>query len=68
MENYDNSDLEEHSKVIRNILNVHKRDLLPINHIALLEKSCSLFCPSVAFDIGSACLHWRKVMKNSHRM
>ena len=66
MENYDNSDLEEHSKVIRNILNVHKQDLLPFNHIAFLEKNCSLFCPSVAYDIGSACLHWHRHIKRIH--
>ena len=44
MENYDNSDLEEHSKFIKNVLNVHKQDLLPINHIAFLEKTlCIIF-------------------------
>ena len=32
MENYDNSDLEEHSKFIKKGLNVHKQDLLPIIH------------------------------------
>ena len=63
MENYYNSDLEEHTKIIRNILNVHKLDLLPINHIAFLEKHTSLFSPKVAYDIGSAVLHWHKHIK-----
>ena len=66
MENYNNSDLEEHSKIIRNILNVHKKDLLPINHIAFLEKNSSLFSPKVAYDIGSAVLHWHRVVKRLH--
>ena len=66
MENYDNSDLEEHAKIIKNILNVHKQDLLPINHIAFLEKNCSLFTPSVAYDIGSAVLHWQRHIKRIH--
>ncbi len=66
MEKYDNSNNEETKKIIFNMLDVFKQDLLPINHIAFLEKHCSMFKPKVAYDIGSAVLHWSRHIKRIH--
>ena len=48
------------------MFDVFKQDLLPINHIAFLEKHCSMFKPKVAYDIGSAVLHWSRHIKRIH--
>jgi len=50
------------NKVINNLFDVFKKDLLPVNHIKFLEfmKKELKFEPKVCYDIGAAVLHWTR--------
>lgn len=60
---YDKRDKEYEKQVALNIYKVFKQDLLPPNHIAFLEKHCSMLKPRIAYDIGAAVLHWQRHIK-----
>ena len=60
---YDDLGEEAERKIRDNIDRVFKQDLLPINHIAFLEKHVSMLMPKIAYDIGSAVLHWQRHIK-----
>lgn len=50
------------NKVLNNLFDVFKKDLLPVNHIKFLEfmKKELKFEPKVCYDIGAAVLHWTR--------
>lgn len=49
-------------QIFNNLIDVYKKDLLPINHIKFLEfmKKELKFEPKVCYDIGAAVLHWSR--------
>jgi len=49
-------------KILNNLFDVYKKDLLPINHINFLEymKKELNFEPQICYDIGAAVLHWTR--------
>ena len=50
------------NKILNNLFDVFKKDLLPVNHIKFLEfmKKELKFEPKVCYDIGAAVLHWTR--------
>jgi FkbM family methyltransferase len=53
---------EYQKKVHNNIMKVHNKDLLPINHVNYLKKLKEIvdFHPRVCYDIGACVLHWTR--------
>jgi len=49
-------------QIYNNLIDVYKKDLLPVNHIKFLEfmKKELKFVPKVCYDIGAAVLHWTR--------
>jgi FkbM family methyltransferase len=49
-------------QIYNNLIDVYKKDLLPVNHIKFLEfmKKELKFEPKVCYDIGAAVLHWTR--------
>lgn len=49
-------------QIFNNLIDVYKKDLLPINHVKFLEfmKKELKFEPKVCYDIGAAVLHWSR--------
>lgn len=49
-------------QIYNNLIDVYKKDLLPVNHIKFLKfmKKELKFEPKVCYDIGAAVLHWTR--------